>query len=307
MNAHRTSPEASSPAASEPSAPTGPEGSPSSVPSPSAPTGPEASPSGAPAKISFRDVSCHFPVKGGVFTAVDRVSLHVGEREFVAVVGPSGCGKSTLLNMAAGLVAPTSGEVVVDGRPVTGPGPDRGVIFQQYALFPWLTVRRNVEFGLRVAGVRGAERRRRADEAIALVGLGDFADALPKTLSGGMKQRCAIARAYAVDPDVLLMDEPFGALDSLTRVQLQDQLLDTWSRRTRTVVFVTHDVEEAVYLAGRVVVMAARPGRVHRVVEVPLPYPRTEHTRLSPEFAALRNEVWSAVHHQDNPVEAPAD
>ncbi|SEN79119.1 NitT/TauT family transport system ATP-binding protein [Actinacidiphila rubida] len=259
----------------------------------------------SPPKISFRDVGCRFPVRGGHFTAVDRVSLDVGEREFVTVVGPSGCGKSTLLNMAAGLVTPTSGEVVVDGRRVTGPGPDRGVIFQQYALFPWLTVRRNVEFGLRVAGVGAAERRRRADEAIALVGLGDFADALPKTLSGGMKQRCAIARAYAVDPDVLLMDEPFGALDSLTRVQLQEQLLDTWSRQTRTVVFVTHDVEEAVYLAGRVVVMAARPGRVHRIVDVPLPYPRTEETRLSPEFAALRNEVWSAVHHQA-PVEAPA-
>jgi NitT/TauT family transport system ATP-binding protein len=253
-------------------------------------------------KISFREVTRSFPVKNGSFTAVDRVSLDVGEREFVTVVGPSGCGKSTLLNMAAGLVAPTSGEVVVDGRPVTGPGPDRGMIFQQYALFPWLSVRRNVEFGLRVAGVGAAERRRRADEAIELVGLADFADALPKTLSGGMRQRCAIARAYAVDPDVLLMDEPFGALDSLTRVQLQDQLLDTWSRQTRTVVFVTHDVEEAVYLAGRVVVMAARPGRVHRVVEVGLPYPRTERTRLSPQFAALRNEVWSAVHHQEPPA-----
>ncbi|WP_037908743.1 ABC transporter ATP-binding protein [Actinacidiphila yeochonensis] len=254
-------------------------------------------------KISFRDVTRTHLVKGGVFTAVERLSLDIGEREFVTVVGPSGCGKSTLLNLAAGLDTPTSGEVVVDGRPVTGPGPDRGVIFQQYALFPWLTVRRNVEFGLRVAGVGGAERRRRADEAIALVGLTDFADALPKTLSGGMKQRCAIARAYAVDPDVLLMDEPFGALDAMTRVQLQDQLLDTWSRQTRTVVFVTHDVEEAVYLARRVVVMAARPGRVHRVVDVDLPYPRTEQTRLSPEFARLRNEVWSAVHHQGPPAE----
>ncbi|BBA95618.1 putative ABC transporter ATP-binding protein [Actinacidiphila reveromycinica] len=249
-------------------------------------------------KISFRDAVKTYPVKSGTFTALGGVSLDVGEREFVTVVGPSGCGKSTLLGMAAGLVEPTSGGVSVDGRPVTGPGPDRGVIFQQYALFPWLTVRRNVEFGLRLTSMPAGERRARADHAIELVGLTDFADALPKTLSGGMKQRCAIARAYAVDPEVLLMDEPFGALDALTRVQLQDQLLDTWSKERRTVMFVTHDVEEAVYLAQRVVVMAARPGRVHAVVDVDLPYPRTEEIRLSAGFAALRNQVWQAVYHQ---------
>ncbi|MCA1219655.1 ABC transporter ATP-binding protein [Streptomyces sp. 8L] len=253
-------------------------------------------------KISFRDVVKTYPVKNGTFTALGGVTLGIGEREFVTVVGPSGCGKSTLLNMAAGLGEPTSGEVTVDGRPVTGPGPDRGVIFQQYALFPWLTVRRNVEFGLRLTDADAGERRARAERAIELVGLSDFADALPKTLSGGMKQRCAIARAYAVDPEVLLMDEPFGALDALTRVQLQEQLLDTWSRQTRTVLFITHDVEEAVYLARRVVVMAARPGRVHEVIDVDLPYPRTEEMRLSPEFAALRNRVWHAVYHQGAPA-----
>lgn len=156
------------------------------------------------------------------------------------------------------------------------------MIFQQYALFPWLTVRGNVEFGLKLASVAAAERRLRAERAIELVGLGDFADALPRTLSGGMKQRCAIARAYAVDPQVLLMDEPFGALDALTRVQMQDQLLETWSRDRRTVMFITHDVDEAVYLARRVVVMAAKPGRIHSVVPVDLPYPRTEAMRLSP-------------------------
>lgn len=256
------------------------------------------------AKISFRSVSRSYPLKNTTFTALDRVSLDIGDEEFVTVVGPSGCGKSTLLNLAAGLTTPTSGEVLVDGRTVTGPGPDRGVIFQQYALFPWLTVRGNVEFGLKVGSVPAAERRRRADRAIALVGLTDFADALPKTLSGGMKQRCAIARAYAVDPDVLLMDEPFGALDALTRVQLQDRLLETWSRERRTVLFVTHDVEEAVYLARRVVVMAARPGRIHSVVEVDLPYPRTESLRLSPEFARIRNTVWQAVYHQAPAVPA---
>lgn len=250
------------------------------------------------AKISFREVTRTFPHKGGELTALDRVSLDIADEEFVTVVGPSGCGKSTLLNLAAGLAEPTSGQVLVDGAPVTGPGPDRGVIFQQYALFPWLTVRGNVEFGLRLAKLSAAERRERAERAIELVGLHDFADALPKTLSGGMKQRCAIARAYAVDPAVLLMDEPFGALDALTRVQLQDQLLDTWSRDRRTVLFITHDVEEAVYLARRVVVLAARPGRIHRIVDVDLPYPRTEAVRLSPEFADVRNTVWRAVYHQ---------
>ncbi|GLV72791.1 ABC transporter ATP-binding protein [Streptomyces hygroscopicus] len=249
-------------------------------------------------KISFRDVVKTFPMKDTTFTALGSVSLDIGDREFVAVVGPSGCGKSTLLSMVAGLVEPTSGTVTVDGAPVTGPGPDRGVIFQQYALFPWLTVRGNVEFGLKLAHVPAEERRRRAGHAIELVGLADFADALPKTLSGGMKQRCAIARAYAVDPEVLLMDEPFGALDALTRVQLQDQLLDTWTKERRTVLFITHDVDEAVYLAGRVVVMAARPGRIHRVIDVDLPYPRTEEIRLSPEFARIRNDVWTQVYHQ---------
>ncbi|GAA0463528.1 ABC transporter ATP-binding protein [Streptomyces olivaceiscleroticus] len=249
-------------------------------------------------KISFQGVVKTFPMKGTDFTALDGVSLDIADQEFVTVVGPSGCGKSTLMSMAAGLEAPTSGRVLVDGRPVTGPGPDRGVIFQQYALFPWLTVRQNVEFGLKLASVPAEERHRRADRAIALVGLDEFADALPKTLSGGMKQRCAIARAYAVDPQVLLMDEPFGALDALTRVQLQDQLLATWSREKRTVLFITHDVDEAVYLASRVVVMAARPGRVHRIIDVDLPYPRTEDIRLSAEFRQIRNEVWTSVYHQ---------
>ncbi|MYT74665.1 MULTISPECIES: ABC transporter ATP-binding protein [unclassified Streptomyces] len=255
-------------------------------------------------KISFRDVVKTFPLKGATFTALDGVSLDIADQEFVTVVGPSGCGKSTLMSMAAGLQEPDSGTVLVDGTPVSGPGPDRGVIFQQYALFPWLTVRQNVEFGLRLAHVPGPERRRKAEQAIDLVGLGDFADALPKTLSGGMKQRCAIARAYAVDPQVLLMDEPFGALDALTRVQLQDQLLRTWSQEKRTVLFITHDVDEAVYLASRVVVMAARPGRVHRIIDVDLPYPRTEEIRLSPEFRRFRNEVWTSVYHQEAPPRA---
>ncbi|MFF1871531.1 ABC transporter ATP-binding protein [Kitasatospora herbaricolor] len=270
---------------------------------PSSPTG-FPDPTSTTSKLSFRAVGRTYPVRDGEFTALDTVSLDIADGEFVTVVGPSGCGKSTLLGMAAGLVEPTSGRVLLDGVPVTGPGPDRGVIFQQYALFPWLTVRRNVEFGLRLAAVPAAERRRRAQYAIDLVGLTDFADALPKTLSGGMRQRCAIARAYAVDPQVLLMDEPFGALDALTRVQLQNQLLDTWSRERRTVLFITHDVDEAVYLARRVVVMAARPGRIDRIVDVDLPYPRTAEIRLSADFGRIRNEVWHAVHHQ--PPATPA-
>ncbi|MFB7998371.1 ABC transporter ATP-binding protein [Streptomyces sp. NPDC056002] len=255
-------------------------------------------------KISFRDVVKTFPLKDTDFTALGGVSLDIADREFVTVVGPSGCGKSTLMSMAAGLEEPTSGSILVDGKPVTGPGPERGVIFQQYALFPWLTVRQNVEFGLKIASIPTDERRRRAEQAIDLVGLGEFADALPKMLSGGMKQRCAIARAYAVNPQVLLMDEPFGALDALTRVQLQDQLLRTWSQDKRTVLFITHDVDEAVYLASRVIVMAAGPGRIHGVIDVELPYPRTEEIRLSPEFRRIRNDVWTSVHHQDQSTAA---
>jgi NitT/TauT family transport system ATP-binding protein len=250
------------------------------------------------AKISVREVHKTFPLKNEEFVALDGVSLDIADNEFVTVVGPSGCGKSTLMNILAGLDTPTSGHALVDGEDVVGPGPERGVIFQQYALFPWLTVRKNVEFGLKVAGLDARARRERADHFIRLVGLEQFTDALPKMLSGGMKQRCAIARAYAVNPSILLMDEPFGALDALTRVTLQEQLLDTWSREKRTVVFITHDVDEAVFLANRVVVMAARPGRIYDVIDVDLPYPRTEEARLSPEFAELRNRVWYAVYHQ---------
>ena len=249
-------------------------------------------------KISFQNISKRFDISGQTgFVALGDFSLDIGDGEFVALVGPSGCGKSTALSIAAGLTLPSSGRVVVDNVEVSKPGPERGVIFQQYALFPWLTVRQNVEFGLKVAGCAKAERARIADHYIGLVGLSDFADALPKTLSGGMKQRCAIARAYAVNPKILLMDEPFGALDALTRVQLQNQLLGMWTSDRRTVMFITHDVDEAVFLASRVVVMASRPGRVHRIVNVDLPYPRTEEIRLSAEFAELRNEVWRSVYH----------
>lgn len=250
-------------------------------------------------KIQIRDVRKVFDLGKERFVALGGVSLDLVDNEFVTVVGPSGCGKSTLMNILAGLEEPTSGTALVDGKPVNGPSPERGVIFQQYALFPWLTVRKNVEFGLKNAGVPAGERRERAQHFIDMVGLTDFADALPKMLSGGMKQRCAIARAYAMNPKILLMDEPFGALDALTRVRMQEHLLQTWEQEKRTVMFITHDVDEAVYLANRVVVMAARPGRIHKIIDVNLPYPRTEEVRLSPEFAELRNEIWYAVYHQD--------
>jgi len=249
-------------------------------------------------KISFQNVSKSFDLAGqAAFTALQNLNLDIEDGEFITVVGPSGCGKSTAMNIAAGLTPPSSGQVLVDNMPVKGPGPERGVIFQQYALFPWLTVRQNVEFGLQISGRPKDERRSIADHFIELVGLTDFADALPKMLSGGMKQRCAIARAYAVNPKILLMDEPFGALDALTRVQLQDQLLAMWSKERRTVMFITHDVDEAVYLASRVIVMAARPGRLHKIIPVNLPFPRTEEMRLSSQFSELRNEVWRAVYH----------
>ena len=249
-------------------------------------------------KIQVQNVSKTFELGGERFEALGDVSLTVRENEFITVVGPSGCGKSTLMNILAGLEEPTSGTAHVDGIEVDGPSPERGVIFQQYALFPWLTVRQNVEFGLKTAKVPAAERRQRAQHFIDMVDLSDFADSLPKTLSGGMKQRCAIARAYAMNPSILLMDEPFGALDALTRVRMQEHLLQTWEQEMRTIVFITHDVDEAAFLANRVVVMAARPGRIDRIIDVDLPYPRTEQVRLSPEFTAVRNEIWTSVYHQ---------
>jgi len=250
-------------------------------------------------KIQVKNLKKTFPLKDQNFVALDGVSLDIQDEEFVTVVGPSGCGKTTLLNVIAGLEKASGGEVLVDSQKVSGPSPERGVIFQQYALFPWLTVRENVEFGLKLAKKSKKETRETASHFIELVGLTQFADALPKMLSGGMKQRCALARAYAVNPKLLLMDEPFGALDALTRVNLQGQLLQTWQSEKRTVMFITHDVDEAVFLANRVVVMAAKPGRIKEIIEVDLPYPRHVDLRLTPRFGELRNRVWSAVYSQE--------
>lgn len=250
--------------------------------------------------IRLHDLTKVHVGNAGVVPALDRVNLEIDEGEFVTVVGPSGCGKTTLLNIIAGLDTATSGEVLVHGEPVVGTSAERGVIFQHYALFPWLTVERNLQFGLRLTGRTRKERDRLVDRYLQLVGLQGFRHAFPKELSGGMKQRCAIARAYCLQPSVLLMDEPFGSLDALTRIALQDDLLAAWRDERRTILFVTHDVEEAVYLANRVVILTPRPGQIRQIIDVDLAYPRTERTRLSEEFLWLRRQVWQAVFH-DNP------
>ena len=256
------------------------------------------------AHISFRQVTKTFPVRGRAgarrpseFTALDSVDLDVAAGEFVVVVGPSGCGKSTLLDLLGGLTAPTSGEILLDGRPVTGPGLDRSIVFQQYALLPWRTAQGNIEFGLEATGVPRRQRAARAREYLDLVGLGGFEDRHPHELSGGMKQRVAIARSLAYDPDVLLMDEPFAALDAQTRESLQDELLRIWQRTGKTVVFITHGIEEAVYLGGRVAVLTSRPGRVKEVVPIDLgERVASQDLRSSPEFARYRHQIWSLLH-----------
>ena len=222
-------------------------------------------------RVRIDNVYKTFYSRGNETVALNGVSLDIHDNEFVSVVGPSGCGKSTLLNIIAGLTAPTEGKVYCDGREVTGTGTERGVVFQQYALFPWLTVKKNVMFALEMRGVKGKDAAAGAMKYLEMVDLVKFADHYPKELSGGMKQRVAIARAYAAEPEVLLMDEPFGALDAQTRTQLQTELLATWEREKKTCFFITHDVEEAIILAQRVVIMSARPGRIRAIVEVNIP------------------------------------
>ena len=265
---------------------------------PASPVAPATAPAAPAPKVRIDHVGKVYETRDGERQALQDVSLDIAENEFVCVVGPSGCGKSTLLSIIAGLEDPTSGQVTLDGRPVTGPGPERGVVFQQYALFPWLTVADNVAFGLKLKGATAAERKETVQRALEAVNLADFADAYPKELSGGMKQRVAIARAYAVDPEVLLMDEPFGALDAQTRTQLQQDLLGTWQRSKKTCFFITHDVEEAVVLAQRVVIMSARPGRVMEVVDIDLPYPRPPEIRTEPRFLNYKNRIWNEVYRE---------
>ncbi|HHY54563.1 MAG TPA: ABC transporter ATP-binding protein [Chloroflexi bacterium] len=228
--------------------------------------------------------------------AVQDVSLHVGENEFVSLVGPSGCGKSTLLMMAAGLEPISAGDILIDGRPITGPGADRGMVFQSYTLFPWLSVEENIRFSLKKSGLPRAEQDVLVREHIELVGLTSFARAYPNQLSGGMRQRVAIARALVYKPAMLLMDEPFGALDAQTRLQMQELLLNVWQTHRTTVLFVTHDVEEAILLSDRIYVMTARPGRIKTEITVDLPRPRhLLETESDPRFAALRRQVLTLI------------
>lgn len=247
-------------------------------------------------EIVISGVTKKYERRDGEFLALDRVDLEIEKNEFVCVVGPSGCGKTTLLNMIAGLFPPTTGSIQVRGEEVQGPGKGKGVVFQQYALYPWLTVEKNVEFGLKMKGKPEKERKEIAKRYIKTVGLEDFSSAYPKELSGGMKQRVAIARAYAANPDVLLMDEPFGALDAQTRAQLQENLLNTWQKERKTCFFITHDVEEAVLLATKIIIMSAGPGRIREIVEVNLPYPRNQETKLTKEFNELKNNIWNKVY-----------
>ena len=277
--------------------------------------------------INIDNVKKIYPVeKGDDVIALNGVNLEIRKNEFICVVGPSGCGKTTLLNIIAGLEQPTSGSATIHGRPILGPGPDRGVIFQQYALFPWSTVKKNVmyatkfikhevpakdkdgnviykvdESGNKVPVMKTTKYTKLEREAIArkyieMVQLNGFENKYPKELSGGMKQRVAIARGYALNSEVLLLDEPFGALDAQTRSQLQEDLLRTWEKERKTCFFITHDVDECVLLASRVIIMSARPGQVKEVIDIDLPYPRTQATKLDPKFQEYRNHIWDVVY-----------
>ena len=242
-------------------------------------------------KLRVTGVSKVFRSRRSETVALDGVDMHVDDGELVCLLGASGCGKSTLLSIIGGLEQATSGEVRVEGDLVVGPGADRGMVFQGYSLFPWLSVARNIEFGLEVAGWSADRRKERVDELLAIMSLHDFADALPRELSGGMRQRVAIARSLAPEPDLLLLDEPFGALDAQTKKHLQDFLLSVWRRTGATILMVTHDVEEAVYLSSRIYVMAARPGRIAEEVVVPFGDNRGPLVKRDPRFLDLRDEL----------------
>ena len=248
-------------------------------------------------RLAFENVSVAFDTPKGRLQVAENVSYDVRDGEFLSLIGPSGCGKTTMLNMAAGFLQPSSGRVTLDGAPIKGPGPDRGVIFQEYGVFPWLTVRQNIEFGLTLAANRAgaAEREETSRRYMELMGLSAFADAWPRTLSGGMRQRLALARAYAVRPQFLLMDEPFGALDAQTRSAMQDLLLQAQEAEKKTVMLITHSVEEAIYLSSRIIVLTARPTRVREIIEVPFIFPRSAELHETPEFGELRAHVRDLV------------
>jgi NitT/TauT family transport system ATP-binding protein len=255
------------------------------------------------AKLEVQNISKSYAAKGGQLSVLENIQFQIYPRELVCLVGSSGCGKSTLLNIIAGLVAPSAGQVLVDGQIVTGrPGSDRGMVFQGYTLYPWLTVAQNIAFGLQLQKLPKAEQRDRVYYFLEVVQLVPFADAYPKQLSGGMKQRVAIARALANEPAVLLMDEPFGALDAQTKEQMQQFLLNLWEQTHVTILMITHDVEEAIYLSQRVYVMSSRPGRMHSEIPIPLPDRRELDIKLSPEFIAIKRQVIHAIRGESTPI-----
>jgi ABC-type nitrate/sulfonate/bicarbonate transport system ATPase subunit len=256
--------------------------------------------------IEVRNVSKSFPARGKAapVTALQDLSLTIQDNEFITLLGPSGCGKTTLLRHIAGLIPISEGEILVDGKPVTGPSPDRAVVFQSFALLPWASVRANIAIGLEIRGDSRAQVTQRVDEVLEKVGLTEFAERYPGELSGGMQQRVGLARALAVDPKVLLMDEPFGALDEQTRRLLQEELLLMWEESPKTVVFVTHSMEEAVLLGDRVVLMSPRPGRIDEIVDVPLSRPRSDYisdVEASPEFRDITAHLWSRLREMQPP------
>jgi NitT/TauT family transport system ATP-binding protein len=254
------------------------------------PTSASTPPSTSRERIAFDRVSVEFQTPSGPLLVVNDVSYRIADGEFVSIIGPSGCGKTTMMNLVAGFTKPTSGAVLLDGKPVAAPGPDRGVIFQEYGVFPWLTVKQNIAFGLNLRASRVPEHERDeiCERYMRLMGLADFANAWPKTLSGG-------ARAYAVKPQFLLMDEPFGALDAQTRSAMQDLLVDVLQAEGKTVMLITHSVEEAVYLSDRIIVMTARPASIREIVDVPFPHPREEALHATAAFGDLRSHVRELV------------
>ena len=261
---------------------------------------------GRPVVMTVGGVGRVFESAQGPVTALRNIEFEVRQREFISVIGPSGCGKSTLIRIVSGLETCSSGAVLIDGKPVIGPGPDRGMVFQAYTLFPWLTVRANVKFGPSMKGVPNAEAEKQADEWLRVVGLSQFAEHYPNQLSGGMKQRVAIARALANQPRILLMDEPFGALDAQTRASMQAHLLKICASVDITILFITHDLDEAIYLSDRIVVLGAHPGRVLEVIEVPVPRPRSVEQFLSGPFLATRARLEELIHHRTAADESAA-
>jgi NitT/TauT family transport system ATP-binding protein len=257
-----------------------------------------------PVVLSVRDLRKDFGPDGHKHVVFEKVSLDIHRREFVSIIGPSGCGKSTFIRIVAGLDEATGGELLLDGKPLTGPGPDRGMVFQGYTLFPWRTVKQNVMFGIEMQSRSSVEAEGTAREWLEMVGLSRFEDSYPHELSGGMKQRVAIARALANEPRILIMDEPFGALDALTRAKMQAYLLQIWKKVNVTILFITHDLDEAVYLSDRILVLGVNPGGVREFIENPVPRPRTPEQFLTSEFLAIKHRLDELIH---TPAEDPEE